>query len=252
MNPWKLRVAFRLMGRNVTVPIAQCVHYGAFRYGRNEPHPYETYARKLVRDGDRGGARAWLVEFLRHYRPRSFGEALGVELGAKHGLWHYPWARRVPADDGWFDDPVGYPDIITQFCEEGIPWFRIEQEFFWLERAIFSIRRHGFREDPRNGITARKLVREDGTEAFLVLDGNHRVSALAALGHETVPLHILPIATVRERAVRSWAQVRAGRYTEADARAVLRAYFGGNTRWRTTETAAPRLECPPPESLVFP
>ena len=76
--------------------------------------------------------------------------------------------------------------------------------------------------------------------------------ALAALGHETVPLHILPIATVRERAVRSWAQVRAGRYTEADARAVLRAYFGGNTRWRTTETAAPLLECPPPESLVFP
>ena len=36
------------------------------------------------------------------------------------------------------------------------------------------------------------------------------------------------------------------------ARAVLRAYFGGNTRWRTTETAAPLLECPPPESLVFP
>ncbi len=252
MMPLKMRVLFRFLGRRAVVPLAQCVHYGAFRYGRGEPHPYETYARKIVSEGDRGAARAWLVEFLRHYRPRNFGEALGVELGGKHGLWHYPWARRVPADDGWFVDPLGYPDIITQFCEEGIPWFRIEQEFFWLERAIFSIRRNGFLEDRYNGITARKLVQADGAEVFLVLDGNHRVSALAALGHDTVPLHYLPVATVRERAVQSWTQVRAGRYTEADARAVLRAYFIGNARWRTTDTPAPLLECPPSESVVPP
>jgi hypothetical protein len=249
MIPRHLQLAFSLVGRRVTVPVAQCVHYGAFRYGCGEPHPYETYACKLIRDSDRGGARAWLVEFLRHYRPRHFGEAIGADLGQRHGLWHYPWARRRPADDGWFEDPLGFPDIVTQFCEEGIPWFRIEQEFFWLERSIFSIRRHGYREQ-KPGIVARKLVRADGTESFLILDGNHRLSALVALGHREVSLSYLPAATVREESCSDWRQVREGRFTKDDARAVLRSYFEGNPRWRTSPVPAPLLETPPREALL--
>jgi hypothetical protein len=249
MSPWHLRFTVPLLGRRVTVPVEQCVHYGAFRYGCDEPHPYETYACRLVRHSDRGGARAWLVDFLRHYRPRCLGEAIGAKLEQRHGLWHFPWARRLPADGGWFDDPLGYPDIVTQFCEEGIPWFRIEQEFFWLERAIFSIRRHGYRNQGP-GIVARKLVRADGVESFLILDGNHRLSALVALGHRVVSLSYLPAATVRETSVSGWRQVRAGRFTERDARAVLRAYFDGNPHWRTSAVPASLLEVPPREAVV--
>jgi hypothetical protein len=239
-----MSLAFRILGRRVRVPIAQCVHYGAFRYGRGEAHPYESYARLLTGPEGRAAAREWLVDFLRHYRPRHFGEALGATLSGRHGLWHYPWARRKPANDGWFADPLGYPDIITQFCEEGILWFRIEQEFFWLERAVYSIRRHGYRPEPGVVITARRLVRADGTEAFLILDGNHRISALAALGHAEVELCYLPIATVRESKLAGWRQVGSGGYTREDARAVLQAYFNGNPHWRTTEQPAPILETP--------
>lgn len=245
MNSWQLRIAFRLLGRRVSVPISQCVHYGAFRYGRDEPHPYETYARKLIRDGDRGAARDWFVDFLRHYRPRDLGEALGVRLERSPALWHFPWARHHPAETGWFEDPMEFPDIVTQYCHEGLLWFRLEQEFFWLERAIYSIHRHGYREERHNGITARKLMLADGTEAFLVLDGNHRMSALAALGHEQVSLAYLPQSVVREDDAPRWKQVRNGNCLEADARAVLHAYFNGNPCWRTTEVPAPLLECPP-------
>lgn len=244
MSAWRQQAAFRLWGRRREVLIAQCVHYGAFRYGRDEPHPYETYARKLVREHDRVGAREWFVGFLRQYRPRDLGEALGVSLEGKPALWHFPWARHNPTGDGWFEDPVGFPDIVTQYCREGILWFRIEQEFFWLERAIYSIRRHGYREIPHQGITAQRFVRADGGEAFLILDGNHRLSALAALGHETVKITYLPRATVSESAIKSWPQVRRGNYAEPDARAVLLAYFEGNKRWRTTTVPAPLLERP--------
>lgn len=245
MSSWKTRLALKVAGRKVTVPLASCVHFGAFRYGRNEPHPYETYARKLVRDGDRRAARAWLVEFLQYYRPRHLGEAIGATLDGRHGLWHFPWRKVQPADDGWFDDPVGYPDIITQFCPEGVLWFRIEQEFFWLERSIYAIRRHGYQPERGDPVMGWKFVQADGAEAYLVLDGNHRISALAALGVETVELNYFPKDTIHERDVARWAQVRAGRFSEEEARRVLRAYFTGHANWRTTETPAPLLECPP-------
>lgn len=226
------------------MPIARCVHYGAFRYGHREPHPYESYARLLVCNRDRRSARAGLIEFLQHYRPRSFGEAIGVSLEGRHGLWHFPWLKHRPLDNGWFDDPLGYPDIITQFCPEGILWFRIEQEFFWLERAVYSIRRNGYKPGGIDGVMGWRFLRTDGTETFLVLDGNHRVSALAALGHETVELIYLPRDTVSEQQAACWPQVVAGVFSEADARCVFNAYFSGNPRWRTTDVAAPLLERP--------
>lgn len=245
MTDWLQAMKRRLFARRVTVPIRDCVHYGAFRYGRDEPHPYETYARTLVRTGDRAGAREGLVSFLRHYRPRDLGQALGIKLGATHGLWHYPWDRRLPDNDGWFDDPLGFPDIVTQYCDEGILWFRIEQEFFWLERAIYSIRRFGYRPEPAHPIWTRPLVGTDGSTVHLVLDGNHRLSALAALGQTTVEVSYFPHTVVREAGLAAWPQVRTGIFSPADARAVFRAYFTGNQNIVTTDLAAPLLECPP-------
>ncbi len=245
MIPWRLRVALRLAGRRVTVPIANCVHYGAFRYGRGEAHPYETYARKAA-EGDARGARAWLVEFLRYYRPRHFGAALGVELSREYPLWNYPWAHAAPAPGAWLAEPNDAPDILTFYAEAGILWFRIEQEFFWLESTLHSIRREGYRPRQSGGIVGRKLVRADGAEAFLILDGNHRLSALAALGHQSVELIYLPSSTVREADACRWRQVVRGAFSEPDARAVLRAYFEGNSRWRIADAPAPLIGQPAP------
>ncbi|MES2696144.1 MAG: ParB/Srx family N-terminal domain-containing protein [Verrucomicrobiota bacterium] len=243
MISWRYRLRLRVLGRREVVPLAKCVHYGAFRYGRSEPHPYETYNRTLAQ-GNRREARAWFIDFLRHYRPADFGAALGVDLERKHGLWHYPWLKAQPADNGWFDDPVGYPDIVTQFCLEGILWFRIEQEFFWLERSFYSIRRNGYRPELGDPIVAWRLVRRDGETAFLILDGNHRISALAALGHETVEVNYLPSFSVREEVAARWPQVANGNYSENEARTVFNAYFEGNSRWRTTTQPAALLETP--------
>lgn len=243
MIPWPLRAALRLAGRRVIVPIARCVHYGAFRYGRGEEHPYETYARKSAQ-GDVRGARDWLVEFLQHYRPRHLGAALGAALSREHPLWSYPWARGAPASGAWFEDPNAPPDIITHYSEAGILWFRIEQEFFWLERTLYSIRRDGYRPRESGGIVARKLERIDGAECFLILDGNHRLSVLAALGHETVEVTYLPSSILREAHAHRWRQVAGGPFNESDARAVLNAYFCGNPRWRVTDAPAPIIGQP--------
>ena len=243
MNSWRVRARLRLFGRRVTVPIARCVHFGGFRYGLGEPHPYETYVLR-AQEGRGAEARAWLVEFLQHYRPGTLAEALGVQLDRNYDLWQFPWMRDRPPTNGWLPDPFQIPDIITHFSNEGVLWFRIEQEFFWLERALYSIRRYGYKPVNERGIIAWRFLRVDGSEAFLILDGNHRLSALAALGHETVELSYVSRDTVNERDAARWPQVKANVFTTADAIRVFHAYFDGNRNWRTTSTPAPLLERP--------
>lgn len=236
---------FRVFGRTASVPISACVHYGAFRYGRREPHPYETYQSLVVGGRDRDAARKWFVDFVRYYRPKHLGESLGIDLEREYALWHLPWSRTVPTGSGWHEDPDECVDIVTHFSARGVLWFRIEQEFFWLERPVYSIGKFGW--DPvRYGgtIRARKLVRRDGSECYLLLDGNHRVGALAALGKTTVRLEYLPFSVVREDRLSTWPQVRSGAFSATDAHKVFNAYFDGNPRWRVATQPAALLEIP--------
>ncbi len=239
------RLANRWLKRAEVVPLSNCVHFCGFRYGMGEYNPYETYLHDITFTGDREAARRRFVDFLRYYRPKDLGEALGVDLERHYNLWCYPWTRRMPPS-GWHDDPASCPDILTNFSSRGVLLHRIEEEFGWLERSLDSICEHGYQ--PRkfgSQLCARKLVRADGECRYLLEDGNHRVAALSALGEQTVTVSMLPIKTVRETDLLRWPQVRRGSYSTADARSVLHAYFDGNQRVRTTEDPADILEAAP-------
>lgn len=233
---------FRWLAQTKAVPIAECVHYGAFRYGCGDVNPYEDYATALVRREPLVLARERFVDFLCHYRPRDFGEALGVELGGRHELWHFPWEAETPAA-AWVAEPDDAPDIITHFSERGILRFRIEEEFLWAEKLFHSIGRHGFRAKAgERPIEAREFWAAGGAKRYLITDGNHRVSALAAIGKKTVVVRSAPWAAVRETACTEWPRVRDGSCTAEDALRIFRAYFNGNHRTRTTEVPATVLE----------
>ncbi|HEV8073881.1 MAG TPA: hypothetical protein VGP21_07100 [Opitutaceae bacterium] len=242
MNAALQKFKVRWLSRKASVPVASCVHYGGFRYGHGEYNPYETYLCQLVQAVDPAEVRAKFIEFLQHYRPRHLGEALGVELTRPYPLWFYPWSREMPPA-GWRDRPADCPDILTHFSAQGILRYRIEEEFQWLERALDSIRRHGFQPERfKSPIFVRRLVRMDGATAHLVLDGNHRLSALCALGHEEVEVSFLPWATLRQDQLSRWQQIRQGAYDADDARRVFAVYFEGNHRPRTREEPASLLE----------
>ena len=226
---------FRLLGREARVPLSACVHFCGYRYGRAEFNPYENYVTARVQGASEAEARERLVQFLLYYRPRHFGEALGLDLRRRYPLWYYPWSwRSVP--DGWRAEPDDCPDILTHFSERGISARGLAAECQWLEDSLRSIRANGYRPDRfRSTIRARRLVREDGCVAYLLLDGNHRVSALSALGYKEACVRYLPVATVRAAAAARWPQVRNGTYIETDAACVFAVYFDGNRCSRTTD-----------------
>lgn len=227
------------------VPIARCVHYAGFRYGCGEYHPYESYLRGRVQGVPLSEVRERFVRFLQYYRPRHFGEALGIHLEREISLWTYPW-QNFTSGPAWLRRPEDCTDILTHFSESGVPWSRIREEFEWLERALTSIREHGY-QPKRFGspILVRKFVRVDGKAAYLVLDGNHRLSALSALGNKSVQVRFSFLETQYERSFRRWYQVNRGVYSEADALRVFRAYFDGNHCPETTNVPAPMIGLPP-------
>jgi hypothetical protein len=235
-----LRRPFWRFFPKIDVPIRDCVHYAGFRYGRGEYNPYETYL--VERHAERPGAKRRFVEFLKYYRPRDLGEALDVQLSQPAPLWCFPWQTYLPGQRsmgrGWLPRARSIPDVITFFSDEGILAAHIDREFGWLERALARIRRDGYQPE-RFGFVHVITLRAD-TDAHLMLDGNHRVAAMAALGESTV--RVVQIGIVRKDAAERWPAVRTDKVSRDDALAIFGAYFRRRERCSTTATPAAVIE----------
>jgi hypothetical protein len=212
----------------ITVRIDRCRHYCAFRYGSGSFNPYENYAVGLVEGTSRAELHRSFEEFLMYYRPRDFGEVFGITLSRRVPLWIYPW-RKDPVfdpDNGWVENIDDVPDIITHFCSQGIKRSKIDEEYFWLERAYAAVSSRGYRPEAETYVEAHEFTKK-GESVYLLTDGNHRVSSMAALGHEEVAVRVT--ATVRWDGGnhRDWPQVLVGTYSEEDALNVFNVYFAG-------------------------
>lgn len=225
----------------IEIPICSCVHFTGFRYGIDGFHPYENSARDLRQGVPLLKVRRRFVEFLQYYQPRHLGEALGISLSRHYALWGYPWRRLSERERSltyaWHDKPEDVSDILTHFSEAGIHSYLIDQEFFWQERTLQILADNGYRPDLYCYVKTLELRRRDGSSAYILTDGNHRVSALAALGHQSVVVQNHPSHVVDESQLENWPEVQCGRMTPEDAQAIFDAYFQRNSLWRTTPQA---------------
>jgi hypothetical protein len=238
-----LRAKKQLTTCEAEILISQCVHYGAFRYGCGDYNPYEAYLRDLRQRVPIQIARQRFIAFLMHYRPTHLAEALGTtKLTRQYPLLTFPWNRgAVERSRGFCLSPDLCPDLLTHFNSDGISSFRIEEEFVWLERALDSIATEGYQPKDYTFVETVKFTRQDGQTAYLVLNGNHRISALAALEYKTVKVTYKTREVVREDNIENWPRVSSGLFTLEDALLVFQAYFAGNHNYHTTSAPAPIL-----------
>jgi hypothetical protein len=225
------------------VPISQCRHYCAFKYGSESFNPYENYIIGLHKGVPIVELRRTFEDFLMYYRPHNFGEVFGIELSRQVPLWVYPWQhdQNFNLKKGWPINLNEVPDIITHFCEQGIKRSRIEEEYFWLERAYTTILRHGYQPSDNSFIEAFELNTENES-VFILTDGNHRVSALTALGHKEVMIKVTRSIRWNSETHKKWPQVRLGIYSEQDARKLLKVYFVGIDGFNRANRPAKILE----------
>jgi len=211
----------------IRIPVQLCRHYCGFRYGCDSYNPYENYIVGLHRDVPEQELQRKFEDFILWYRPRNFAQVLGIPISPSIPLWSYPWNRRPEAENhGWHIGLDKIPDILTHFCEEGVKLSRMEEEYLWLRQAYQNIKQSGYLPEAHSYFRVCEMT--DGVStAYLMLDGNHRLSALAALGVREVLVQHRPRKTVRLSNLPHWIQVKSGAYQPAEAEQVLRAYLQG-------------------------
>ncbi|MEO7067470.1 MAG: hypothetical protein ABI114_11215 [Rhodanobacter sp.] len=223
----KLAVAF---STRKTVDIASCTHFCAYRYGRHETNPYETYMQGLAQGLPLQDIRHAFIEYLRHYRPTTLGDALGVSLSVPYPLWFLPWRTlsQVTSMPGWHPTPDYFVDAMTFFSPLGIPRRLLNKEFSWHEDAFNAMKSTGYLPQRYGYITVRELKGE--TSVYIVTDGNHRLSALSALGYTSVAVKQSPGSIVHRTHVARWPLVREGIVSQDDALKIFDAYVDGNMK----------------------
>ncbi|UAJ71508.1 hypothetical protein IQE94_10030 [Synechocystis sp. PCC 7339] len=243
-NSILFKIFNKVTEKTILVPINKCRHYCGFKYASNSLNPYENYIFGLHQKIPKDVLRKKFQDFLIFYRPQSFGDLLNIKTSRHIPLWIYPWHKTTVFDpqNGWIQDINNVPDIITHFCEKGIKKSKIEQEFLWLENAYQSISKHGYQPKNHSFIQVFE-IRKDNQNVFIVKDGNHRLSALSALGQKNVLVKKSLLESVDTKNIEGWEQIKAGNYTKQDAILLCDSYINGVNTVKPSFKPAQLLNC---------
>lgn len=223
------------IARRAEVPIDRCYHYRAFRYGGFGSNPYEDYQVGLVRGQDVKVLRNAFADVILNCRPRTMGEAIGIDL-PDWPAWRFPWKRNPRRTIKAIEIPENNPDVVCHHCDAGILASHINREFQWLEMSIQSIRERGYKPCSYGYIQCIELS-NGHCSSFLVVDGNHRLAALHALGNRTAEIMIWP-SPVRREDVDRWPDVRNGVRPREQALRLFDRYFSETNRPLPTKNPA--------------
>lgn len=206
------------------IQIDRCYHYRGFRYGGFGNNPYEDYIIGLSRGEELMVLRRRFAETILNCRPRGFAAALQIDIGP-WPLWEFPWQRASERPIGDVESPNDNPDVVTHYCAKGVLVSQINREFGWLEGAWRSIRDTGYKPSQLGYIRCLELRWPGRPSHYIVLDGNHRLSALHAMGVHTVQVAIVWHRTIDRSQVGSWYRVRDRSLSELEALAIFDCYF---------------------------
>ena len=204
------------------VALSDCVHFRGFRYGGFGNNIYEDYILGL-RDGiELRKLRMLLINRVLGLKANTWEAALGIKLNGNHRSWSFPW--------GFYSVPVDFeptasnnPDVICHFSSEGVLASHLNREFFWLERAFQSMQ-IGYMPD-RYGYIQLLTLQKKGQRRFIVLDGNHRISAMHALGITHFDAQCKWVGLRDSRYARIWPSVLIGHISLGDALNIFNRYF---------------------------
>jgi hypothetical protein len=234
----------------VNVPLAIC-RAGwelGFPCSPDSPHPFIMTIRQL-KDGASGVYSGSALErYYSLFRPATVADVLGLDgEGLQPGGWLseppltalVPWRRRSPEAAAKIRLEIMSREAHEHRfgAESGEDWKYWgptrektgELEFRRLTAVSASIRKSGYRrhDGPDGDIVSSYILVREGLARMGIGRGQHRVAALAALGHKNVPVRIEPWIVVRREEAQLWPSVRDGVISERQAVTVFDRIFDG-------------------------
>ena len=209
--------------QRLSVNIQDCVHFRGFRYGGFGNNIYEDYVVGLAENAPRNSLRETFTRRVLAYNGHDFASALNIPLTRDYSPWIYPWTLRSMSQKVTPPSAHDNPDIICHHSLQGVLASHINREFQWLERA-FAAMKEGYKPEQRGYVCLMRMKGREGTR-YLVLDGNHRIAAMHALGIGEVMADVQTPILASIHLSRLWPGVLCGTYLHDDAVAIFQRYF---------------------------
>lgn len=212
-------------------PLSECVVYNGFTTARSGWHPFVQAASDYIERGIDDYERSLLPRYYQAWQPKN---ALDAMIGLASGpaslmelpsyVFHVPWSDKTPREQAAFmariieieNSSFGAPTLTSAdgYCLHGpVSASKGRLELKRLLRVVESIRRHGY--DRSKGDVTVHVLHRNGQFRYMIIHGQHRAAALAALGHERLPA--IPINLVDADHVEHWPGVYRGFWTASDA-----------------------------------
>lgn len=203
------------------VDIDLCYHYLGYRYGGYKNNLYEDFIVGLYQGKDIAQVKLQFMNRIFGTRTFEFGEALKVNLRQKYPKWSFPWSPTNHASNSAHSNP----DIICHTSKAGILASHINREFEWLIAALENMK-NSYQPEKYGYITLLELY-NGALSHYIVLDGNHRISALHALGHKKIEVKVLP-KKINYRYRYFWKGILSRKFNIHDAEIIFNRYFYEN------------------------
>lgn len=185
------------------------------------------HIRKTLEEYDRDAGIApeatTLWKYLKNFTPASISELAGIAGEEPLPPFVYPWGSfnggsEVSGKNAW----------TSRFCGPSTDAFVMEE--FGRTIALYqTVRATGYRpyRYPNSFIGGTWMLAADGRRRFVVMQGNHRMAALAHLGQTSIAVRSMKQAlkVVRESDIESWPLVASGRCSRTHARKVFQFFF---------------------------
>jgi hypothetical protein len=236
----------------LTVRLDHCRWAGAsgVPYGYDSPHPYVQALRTYLEQGDDAAAKEVLSFYWSAWRPGNAAEYLRLDPARADPLLKssppapviLPWTHVAAIDylrrQKWMEREdyrrlvdSGCPPV--RCCGPKPTWF-IESRYKNLVDLCKSIRTDGYRDYIASApVKAYCLIRGRSVR-YVLINGQHRLSVLSALGHTTAsvlvnsPRSWRPVPPrVRADDVEAWPFVRERIMSAQDARRIFDIVFDG-------------------------
>lgn len=229
-------------GRDVgfACPIRDCTMYNGLRFDPSGYHPFIETLREYQEGSVQSYEGSALQQYYDGWQPNNAREAL---IGCPDGpealtdvpsyAFYLPWLFVNPeqrAEMIWAGIRAFYEgngletDIDHGYLMHG----PVSETFGRLEyrrllEVYHRLRSEGY--DRTHGDIVVSLYRRGDELRFGVEHGNHRIAAMAALGHDTIPASFISMRVVKVKDAAHWPQVRNGFWPEASARRYFHHIF---------------------------
>ena len=218
----------------------------ALPFVRGQGHPFTEGMVDTLADAALSASQTRMALFYQRYQPKNLLEAFfgGDDHPLLKGLTALDLQPLLTMSSKWYlapwvDEPIkmggfgeGMPEDAGSHYLGPVSDQHLTSEYERIKAVVHSVQTHGFDVEKQTDTIRGYFLVHQERSVMVIVGGNHRVGALAALQSPTVPVELHPErpSVVRLDQILEWPMVQNGTFSTAVATAIFLRFFVPTTK----------------------